>query len=71
MSPFYKPLPAVAGFGVDVTAEKVGWGIVGAAAGLTAAHGLVSIARSRRKKAGEADREEKRPEETGPTETGT
>ena len=69
MSPFYKPLPAVAGFGVDVTAEKIGWGVVGAAAGLTAAHGLVHIARNRRKKADDAEREEKRPEEKERTET--
>jgi hydrogenase small subunit len=69
MSPFYKPLPTVPGFGVDVTAEKIGWGVVGAAAGLTAAHGLVSIARSRRKKAGDGESEEKRTEETEPVET--
>ena len=29
-SPFYKPLPSVAGFGVDVTAEEIGWVALGA-----------------------------------------
>lgn len=69
MSPFYKPLPTVPGFGVDVTAEKIGWGVVGAAAGLTAAHGLVSIARNRRKKAVDGQPEEKQPEQKDPVET--
>jgi hydrogenase small subunit len=69
MSPFYKPLPTVPGFGVDVTAEKIGWGVVGAAAGLTAAHGLVSIARNRRKKSGDGQPEEKQPEQKEPVET--
>lgn len=45
MSPFYKPLPKVAGFGVDVSAEDIGWGLVGAVAGLTVAHGVGSAMR--------------------------
>jgi hydrogenase small subunit len=69
MSPFYKPLPSVPGFGVDTTAEKIGWGVVGATAALTAAHGLVSIARNRRKKAGDGQPEEEQPEQKEPVET--
>ena len=68
MSPFYKPLPSVAGFGVDTTAEKVGWGLVGAAAAATAAHGLVSIVRNRRTTAGEAEPAQTRPDEAEPVE---
>jgi len=71
MSPFYKPLPSVPGFGVDVTAEKIGWGVVGATAALTAAHGLVSIARNRRKTADDGQPEEKQPDQTEPVETET
>jgi len=50
MSPFYKPLPKVAGFGVDVTAENIGWGLVGTVAGLTLAHGIGSAARMKTNK---------------------
>lgn len=46
MSPFYKPLPKVPGFGVDVTAESIGWGVVGGVAALTAAHAVGSVIRS-------------------------
>ena len=46
-SPFYKPLPNVPGFGVDTTAEKVGWVAVGAIAGLTAAHAVGSAVRNK------------------------
>jgi hydrogenase small subunit len=49
-SPFYKRLPQVPGFGVDVTAENIGWGIVGGVAALTAAHGVASAVRSHKKK---------------------
>jgi hydrogenase small subunit len=49
-SPFYKPLPQVPGFGVDVSAEKIGWSVVGAVAALTAAHGVGSVIRSRKEK---------------------
>lgn len=45
-SPFYKPLPKVPGFGVDVTAEKIGWTVVGAVAAVTAAHAVGSVIRS-------------------------
>lgn len=49
MSPFYKPLPKVPGFGVDVTAGEIGWGVVGAVAALTAAHGVGSVIRAKTK----------------------
>jgi hydrogenase small subunit len=48
MSPFYKPLPKVPGFGVDVTAEDIGWGVVGGVAVLTAAHAVASGMRPRK-----------------------
>jgi hydrogenase small subunit len=67
-SPFYKPLPSVAGVGADVTAEKIGWGLVGTAAVATAAHGLVSIGRRRRKATGTTTVEHNRTEEAGPAE---
>ena len=70
MSPFYKPLPEVAGFGVDTTAEKIGWGLVGTAAAATAAHGLVSIVRNRRKAAGNnGDLNSNEPEANKPAES--
>jgi hydrogenase small subunit len=47
-SPFYRPLPKVPGFGVDVRAQDIGWGLVGGVAALTAAHGVVSAFRSRK-----------------------
>jgi hydrogenase small subunit len=50
MSPFYKPLPEVPGFGVDATAEKIGWGLVGAVGALTAAHAVGSVIRGVKKK---------------------
>jgi hydrogenase small subunit len=49
-SPFYKRLPQVPGFGVDVTAEKVGWAVVGTVAAVTAAHAVGSVIRSQRTK---------------------
>jgi hydrogenase small subunit len=68
MSPFYKPLPEVAGFGVDTTAEKIGWGLVGAAAAATAAHGLVSIGRRRRKATDNGESNSNAPEAAQPAE---
>lgn len=47
-SPFYERLPNVPGFGVDVSAGKIGAIAVTAVAAATAAHGLVSIARMSR-----------------------
>ncbi len=60
MSPFYKPLPKVPGFGVDVTAEEIGWGVVGAVAALTAAHGVGSVIRAK-KDSEDVQQEEKKP----------
>lgn len=48
MSPFYRTLPAVPGFGVETTSEEVGLGVVGAVAALTAAHAVGSVVRQRR-----------------------
>jgi len=52
-SPFYKPLPKVPGFGVDVTAEEIGWTLTGVVAGAVAAQAI-----------GGAIRSQARPEET-------
>jgi hydrogenase small subunit len=57
MSPFYKPLPKVPGFGVDITAEEIGWGVVGTVAALTAAHGVGSVIRAK-KDNGDVQKEE-------------
>ena len=59
MSPFYKPLPEVPGFGADTTAEKLGWGLVGAVSALTAAHAVGSVIRGAKKK---GEPEEQRPD---------
>jgi hydrogenase small subunit len=40
MSPFYRRLPGVPGFGVETTATKIGLGLVGATAAVFAAHGV-------------------------------
>lgn len=44
-TPFYDVLPNVPGLGVEATAEKVGWGLVGAAAAGVAGHAAVTAAR--------------------------
>jgi hydrogenase small subunit len=49
MSPFYKQLPNVSGFGVEVTAEEIGIGVIGAVAGLTAAHAIGTAVRLHRR----------------------
>jgi hydrogenase small subunit len=49
MTPFYRTLPSVPGFGVETTAEQVGIGAVATVAGLTAAHAVASAVRQRRK----------------------
>ncbi|MBZ5502367.1 MAG: hydrogenase small subunit [Acidobacteriia bacterium] len=46
-SPFYKRLPQVPGFGVDVTAEKIGWVALGAMAGAAAAQAIGSTIRKK------------------------
>jgi hydrogenase small subunit len=53
MSPFYKPLPKVPGFGVDTTAEKIGWTLIGTVTALTAAHAVGSIIRHKKEKDGD------------------
>jgi len=53
-SPFYKPLPKVPGFGVDVTAEQIGWTVTGAVGAAVAAQAI-----------GGAIRAKVRPEEPG------
>ena len=53
MTPFYRTLPAVPGFGVETTAEEIGIGVVATVAGLTAAHAVASAVRQRRAKAAE------------------
>ncbi|QAY64145.1 Ni/Fe hydrogenase [Xylanimonas allomyrinae] len=55
-TPFYQTLPNVPGLGVEATAEKVGWGLVGAtAAGVGIHAGLTALRRSlaRKRTAGE------------------
>jgi hydrogenase small subunit len=44
-SPFYKPLPQVPGFGVDVTAEEIGWVGLGAMAAAAVAQSVGSAVR--------------------------
>jgi hydrogenase small subunit len=61
--PLYRRLPGVPGFGVDVTAGKIGgWLTAGVATGLTL-HGIASAARAQMRPRGEALR-------GGPTEIG-
>ena len=48
MSPFYRRLPTAPGFASDVNADAIGLGLVGAVAGLTAAHAVGSYVRKRR-----------------------
>jgi hydrogenase small subunit len=49
-SPFYERLPQVPGFGVDVTAGKIGLAVTGAVAGATVIHGIASAVRDRMRK---------------------
>ena len=44
-TPFYQTLPNVNGFGVEATAEKVGWGLVGATAAAVGIHAGITAAR--------------------------
>lgn len=48
MTPFYRTLPSVPGFGVETTAEEIGLGVVATVAGLTAVHAVGSAVRQRR-----------------------
>jgi hydrogenase small subunit len=49
MSPFYRRLPQVPGFGVEATADKIGISLAAATAAAFAAHGVVSAFRSKDK----------------------
>jgi hydrogenase small subunit len=51
MTPFYRTLPAVPGFGVETTAEEIGVGVIATVAGLTAVHAVGSAVRQRRARA--------------------
>ena len=44
-TPFYQTLPDVTGFGIETTAEKAGWGLVGLTAAGVAVHGGITAAR--------------------------
>jgi hydrogenase small subunit len=46
-SPFYKPLPKVPGFGVDVTAEEIGWTATGTVAAVVAAQAIAGGIRAK------------------------
>lgn len=46
-SPFYKPLPKVPGFGVDVTAEQIGWTATGVVAAAVAAQAIAGGIRTK------------------------
>lgn len=58
MTPFYKRLPNVPGFGVEYTADKIGAGIAIATAAAFGAHGIISAVREREFR--EKDREAKK-----------
>ena len=47
MSPFYRRLPQVPGFGVETTADQIGLGLTVATAAAFAAHGVVSAIRKK------------------------
>lgn len=60
MTPFYRRLPNVPGFGIESTADKIGIGIAAGTAAAFAAHGVVSALRGRDDS--EGAKEEKRDE---------
>jgi hydrogenase small subunit len=45
MSPFYRRLPQVPGFGIEATADKIGLGLAAATAVAFGAHGIASAFR--------------------------
>ncbi len=50
MTPFYKRLPKVPGFGIETTADKIGAGLAAAAAAGLAAHGIARAVKGKDKK---------------------
>jgi hydrogenase small subunit len=64
MSPFYKHLPKVPGFGVETTVDKIGIGLVAGTAALFLLHGAGSWVRDQiiRKRDGTEDKNEDRGE---------
>jgi hydrogenase small subunit len=55
-SPFYKRLPSVPGFGVDVDAGKLGLWLTGGVATALTLHGIASVARAQMRPRGEEPR---------------
>jgi hydrogenase small subunit len=47
MTPFYRRLPNVPGFGIETTADKVGIGVAAGAAAALAAHGILRAAKGK------------------------
>ncbi len=58
MSPFYRRLPQVPGFGVETTADQIGVGLTIATAAGFAAHGVISAIRKKRRGAQTSEGEE-------------
>jgi len=52
-SPFYKPLPSVPGFGVDIEAGKIGMWVTGGVAAGLGLHGIASAVRAEMRPKGE------------------
>lgn len=55
MTPFYRRLPNVPGFGIESTADKIGLGVAAATAAAFAAHGVVSAFRHDDESAGKKE----------------
>ncbi|MEA5114258.1 MAG: hydrogenase small subunit [Geobacteraceae bacterium] len=55
MSPFYRRLPDVPGFGIEHTADKIGAGLAIATAAAFAGHGIISAVRSNKDKEGKKE----------------
>ena len=56
-TPFYSTLPDVEGLGIEASAEKVGWGLIGVAAVGTAIHGSITTVKSMARRRGAHDEE--------------
>src|SRR6266702_3042688 len=55
MSPFYRALPNVGGFGIEATAEEIGIGVVATVATLTAAHAVGTVVKKQIAKSRKAE----------------